>query len=147
MIINKDLIISDTSKSLNDVTNYIDGQGVILYENSTAQANTTITLSDSFLNYDHIIIEWKARGYTDYFNHYQTMVSKPVNNRAYCVPSAFYNHTNNQIYAVCTYYKIKENNKIEIGNSGSSQAGTVGASNAYTANPGVWGIIRVIGYK
>mgnify|MGYP007056154161 CR=1 FL=1 len=62
MKINKDLVISDTNLSLNQVktntNNILNLQGYVLYSNSSG-SNETITLNDSISNYSYIDVIYR----------------------------------------------------------------------------------------
>ena len=146
MKINKDLIIENTNTSLNAVASYINNPYDILYSSSTAKTGS-VTLSQNPTNYKFIVIEWGALQYTNNWKIQQTIIFSPVSGRTYNFSNCFYDHSGNkQIYVSWTNYTIN-GSVISVPTSDSNQAGTVGASTAYTASTPCWGILRVFGWK
>lgn len=146
MKINKDLIIENTNTSLNTVAEYINSPYDLLYSSSTAKTGN-VTLSQNPTNYKFIVIEWGALQYTNNWKIQQTIIVSPVSGRTYNFSNCFYDHEGNkQIYVSWTNYTIN-GSVISVPTSGSNQAGTVGANNAYTASVPCWGILRVFGWK
>ena len=60
MKINKDLIVSDTTTSLKDVADFISNKIEIKELASTTGSgeNITIDLTDSYKNYDFLLVQW-----------------------------------------------------------------------------------------
>lgn len=131
--------ISFKKKEMKDV---IDGLvGSVIYDNANNKS-TSITCNDNTNNYDIILIQFKPGTYNDFVGIETSIIVSPTNT-TYSKTTAFFSSSNEQIYCVCAKF-VLSNKDISIT---TNQYGTVGASNAYTANGGAWYITKVIGFK
>lgn len=147
---NDDTEPSISAENLNNIENGIedaknkinDLKAEILYSDEIG-TYTTATLNDNISNYSKIVIIWEPNVYAEFLGRRTTTDYDFKPNKLYIFNTIFYNFDNKQIYTTLTGYQINDN----ILTISLNQAGTVGASNSYTAAANVMKVVKVIGYK
>lgn len=134
-------VLNEESESVQDTysCDYLNGH--VLYSDSTG-STTSVTLTESALNYKKIVIEWKPIKYPEFLGTQYTEIYDPANT-TYSFSNAFWNSENTRAYVVNTAYTIN-NNTITIS---QNRSGAVSANSAYGGEQNVMSISKVIGYK
>lgn len=113
----------------------------VLYSDATG-STSSVTLTESALNYRKIVIEWKANQYPEFLGTQYTEVFNPANT-TYTFSNSFWNADNTRIYVVNTAYTVND----DVITISQNKSGAVSANSAYGGAVNVMAITKVIGYN